>query len=267
LSDLDHHSLDFRRRALDLLGSGHPFGEVARMFGISEDLLFSWVRDGVADGTVHPQATSGTGQAAGSIRPSANGKGSPSDPGSIFKTSSLNPSRLLLIALFVGVFAVLIPSLWVTGDLSVSREYWRASRLDWAAFAVVIGLGLYPLFRGGGMSKAAAKANTSATSAVFACSIAALALGAIYAFLAPNFMHWIERKPVQVQTSVLRRALHDGRGCRWYLDTTISSGYTTILLCVDKRTYDQAHFGQGIRIDGLQSWYGLEVESYTIVDR
>jgi hypothetical protein len=267
LSDVDHHLLEFRQRALDSLGSGRTFGEVARMFGISEDLLFSWVRDGVVDGTVHPQATAAIGHSGRSVEPPPDRRGSLSDAESIFKTSRPKPSQLLLMALFVGVFAVLIPSLWVTRDLSETREYWRASRLGWVAFAVVIGLGLYPLFRSGGIAKTATTANASVTSALFACSITGLALGGIYAFLAPNLLHWIERKPVQVQTSVLERALYDGRGCRWYLDTTISSRYTTILLCVDKQTYDQAHFGQRIRIDGLQSWYGLEVKSFTILDR
>jgi hypothetical protein len=267
LSDVDHTSLEFRRRALDWLGSGHPPAEVARVFGISEDLLFSWVRDGVADGTIHPQATIGMGHSERIIEPSDNRTDAEPDAESIFKTSRPKPSQLLLIALFVGVFGVLIPSLWVTRGLSETHEYWRASRPGWAAFAVVIGLGIYPLFRNGGMSKTATAADASVTSAVFACSITGLALGGIYAFLTPNFMHWIERKPVQVQTSVLDRARYDGRGCRWYLDTTISSQYTTILLCVDKQTYDQAHFGQRIRIDGLQSWYGLEVKSFTILDR
>jgi len=230
-------------------------------------MLFSWVRDGVADEAVHPQATARIARSYRSFEPPIDRQGAQSEAEAIFQTSRPKPSQLLVIALFVCVFAVLVPALWVTRDLSESREYWRASRLGWAAFAGAVGLGLYPLFRGGGMSKTTTEADASATSAIFACSITGLALGGIYAFLAPNFMHWIERKPVQVQTSVLDRALYDGRGCRWYLDTTISSRYTTILLCVDKQTYDQAHFGQRIRIDGLQSWYGLEVKSFTVLDR
>ena len=81
-------------------------------------------------------------------------------------------------------------------------------------------------------------------------------------------MHRIERTPVQIETTVVKRTRLDGRGgpCR-SLDTAISPQYVTVLLCVDERIYDKAHPGQRLRIDGFQSWYGLEVKSYTVLDR
>lgn len=263
----DLQSPEFRQRVLDSLRGERTLEDVAREFGLPADLVFSWVGEGVANGTLHPDAANSVAGASrrndaitGPRRPSP-------ETDTIFQAPKHGLRKPLLIALFVGVFALLVLSLSIIGRFHDSREYWRASWRGWAVVAVVIATVLYPLFSRSPLSKTGSELRASVMAALVPSALTGIALSGLYAFFVPYLMHRFERQPVQIETTVIRRGVSDGRGGHClYLDTAVSRRYVTILFCVDQGTYDKAHFGEKIRIDGLESWYGLEFKGYAILD-
>ncbi len=189
------------------------------------------------------------------------------EAGAIFQATKRDLRQRLLIALFVGAFAVLIPWLWGIGSFHDSREYWRVSWRLWIGVATVIAFVFYPLFSSVRSSKTDADMRPSAIAAGVSSAATAVGLTLIYAVAAPHIMHRFERKPVRIETTVLKRGISDGKGGRClYLDTPVSRQFVTVLFCVDQRTYANAHVGQRIRIDGFQSWYGLDFKGFAVLE-
>jgi len=195
------------------------------------------------------------------LRPSSDAEG-------IFLPAKVELRQRVLVTLFVGAFAILIPWLWGIGSFHDSREYWRVSWRIWLGVAVVIAVVLYPLFAKSRSSKTDADERPSVIAAAVVSCATAVGLTLIYAVATPHVMHRFEREPVQIETSVLELGISSGKGgdCR-YLGTPVSHQYVTVLFCVDRGTYSNARVGQRIRIDGDQSWYGLEFKGYAILDR
>ncbi len=190
------------------------------------------------------------------------------DPATIFEPARSDFRQRVLIALFVGAFAILIPWLWGFGNFHDSRAYWRVSWRIWLGVAAAIAGVLYPLFSKSQSAGTGDVERPSTFAAVVSSAAAAFGLTLIYAAATPHVMHRFTREPVQIETTILGRGISGGKGgdCR-YLDTPVSHQYVTVLFCVDQSNYDDARPGQRIRIDGFQSWYGLEFKGYAILDR
>jgi hypothetical protein len=190
------------------------------------------------------------------------------DPATIFEPARSEFRQRVLTGLFVGAFAILIPWLWGSGSFHDSREYWRVSWRIWLGVAAAIAVVFYPLFSKSQTAATGEVERPSTFAAGVASAAAAFGLTLIYAAATPHVMHRFTREPVQVDTTILGRGISGGKGgdCR-YLDTPVSRQYVTVLFCVNRSIYDDAHPGQRIRIDGFQSWYGLEFKGYAILDR
>jgi hypothetical protein len=185
----------------------------------------------------------------------------------IFQVTKGDLRQRLLIALFAGAFAALILWLWGIGSFHDSREYWRVSWRIWTGVAAVVGVVLYPHFASARSSKTDEDVRPSVIAAVVASAATSIGLTLIYAASAPHIMHRFDRVPVQLETTVLERRISDGKGGRClYLETPVSRQYVTVLFCVDQRTYANAHSGQRIRVDGFQSWFGMEFKGYAVLD-
>jgi transposase-like protein len=271
LSDDDDHSPEFRQRVLDSLGGERSLEDTARSFDIPPDLLFSWVRDGVAEGRLHPSHASS--DAKPRATPATPLRDLRPDTALLRRLAIWNLAQPLLIPVVAIALFVMLLAMRVDGSFHESWAYANASKPVWAVLALVIGVVVFPLLlRGREADADTPDARHPVITAIILSVLIGVAISILSSLLAPTVLHRIERQPVQIETKVFERERYHGGGrgrggCDWYLDTGISPQYVNILLCVDERTYDKAHFGQRVKINGFQSWYGLEVRSYTILDK